>query len=48
MKSSKDLHEHPELPHHEHRTARRVAGQLQNTGVKLARSQGSAASGSRG
>ena len=25
----KDLHEHPELSHHEHRTARRVAGKLQ-------------------
>jgi len=25
----KDLHEHPELSHHEHRTAQRVAGKLQ-------------------
>ena len=24
----KDLHEHPELSHHEHRTAQRVAGKL--------------------
>ena len=32
----KDLHQHPELSHHEHRTARRVAGQLQDAGFTIA------------
>ncbi len=31
----KDLHQHPELSHHEHRTARRVAEQLQDAGFTL-------------
>ena len=31
----KDLHEHPELSHHEHRTAQRVAGQLQEYGFTV-------------
>ena len=30
-----DLHQHPELSHHEHRTARRVAGQLQEYGFTV-------------
>jgi metal-dependent amidase/aminoacylase/carboxypeptidase family protein len=32
----KDLHQHPELSHAEHRTARRVAGQLQDAGFTIA------------
>ncbi len=32
----KDLHQHPELSHHEHRTARRVAEQLQDAGFTIA------------
>ncbi len=31
----KDLHEHPELSHHEHRTARCVAGELQKYGFTV-------------
>ena len=31
----KDLHQHPELSHHEHRTAQRVAGQLQECGFTV-------------
>jgi amidohydrolase len=31
----KDLHEHPELSHQEHRTAQRVAGQLQDYGFTV-------------
>lgn len=31
----KDLHEHPELSHQEHRTARRVADQLQGPGFTV-------------
>ncbi len=31
-----DLHQHPELSHAEHRTARRVAGQLQDAGFTIA------------
>ncbi len=31
----KDLHEHPELSHHEHRTARCVAGELQKYGLTV-------------
>jgi len=31
----RDLHEHPELSHEEHRTARRVAGQLQENGFTV-------------
>jgi len=31
----KDLHEHPELSHAEHRTAQRVAGQLQDNGFTV-------------
>lgn len=31
----KDLHEHPELSHHEHRTARYVAGELQKYGFTV-------------
>jgi metal-dependent amidase/aminoacylase/carboxypeptidase family protein len=30
-----DLHRHPELSHQEHRTAQRVAGQLQNDGFAV-------------
>jgi len=30
-----DLHRHPELSHHEHDTARRVAGQLQGDGFAV-------------
>jgi metal-dependent amidase/aminoacylase/carboxypeptidase family protein len=32
----KDLHQHPELSHAEHRTARRVAEQLQDAGFTIA------------
>ena len=32
----KDLHQHPELSHAEHRTARRVAEQLQDAGLTIA------------
>jgi metal-dependent amidase/aminoacylase/carboxypeptidase family protein len=31
----KDLHQHPELSHQEHRTAERVAGQLQENGFTV-------------
>jgi metal-dependent amidase/aminoacylase/carboxypeptidase family protein len=31
----KDLHEHPELSHQEHRTAQRVAGKLQEYGFTV-------------
>src|ERR1700744_578789 len=30
-----DLHEHPELSHHEHRTAQRVAGELEKYGLTV-------------
>ena len=31
----KDLHAHPELSHHEHRTAQRVAGELEKCGAAV-------------
>ena len=47
----KDLHQHPELSHHEHRTARRVAEQLQDAGFTIAsgsrRHRGSRRAGQR-
>jgi metal-dependent amidase/aminoacylase/carboxypeptidase family protein len=36
----KDLNQHPELSHAEHRTARRVAGQLQDAGFTTASDAG--------